>query len=243
MATFGDSFKGKLGPLPVWAWGAIVGCVVVAYMWFNNNSDGGATDSADGEETASASRVYDAIDGAFQPSANGGSLATEDTPETVDSNTAWSLRAIAFLTASGVSPLTAQSAVSAYINGKSLTTAQRKMVDDAIVGIGQPPAVPDIPDAAATTYARYYRDATGTIHGVTSEGSDATLSDAQYISLGVPALVGDSYPWKYYTVNKMRDIATIAAHYKVSVERIQAMNRWKSIPEIKKGKKVKVPKL
>jgi len=243
-----ESFSAKLGPLPVWVWGAIVGVGIVAYVWFSGRTDGSTDPSADtstGTPTATAS-IDDAIEGAFRPgTANGGPTTDDDVPETIDTNSAWGLRATAYLATLGISPLTAQRAINAYLAGSALTKDQAALVDKAILGIGQPPAAVEVAAAEAATsatFVRYYRESSGQIKGVSASGTETALTDEQYISAGMPTLSSDSYPWKYYTVpNNSTPLSAIAAKYKVSVNRLIVLNRWKSVPTMKKKLKVKVP--
>ena len=246
-----DGMKANLGPLPVWVWGAVVGIAVVAYVWFSGRTDG-SVDATDNETTGTsatatgAASVSDAIDGAFATgTASGSTLATTDIQETADSNTAWGLRATSYLVGQGVSPVTAQRAINAYLNGDPMTAEQSALVDKAILGISQPPVAVEINSAeaaSAATYSRYYRDSTGQIKGVTPSGNETNISDEQYISAGMPALSSDAYPWKYHKASgNSTTLASIAARYKVSVNRLIVLNKWKTVPTIRKGTKVKVP--
>ena len=242
-----EAFSGKLGPLPVWAWGAIVGCGIVAYVWFSGRTDGStdiADDTTSGDvDTATSGSVADAIDGAFKPGTASGSSDADDIPETVDSNTAWGLRATSYLVTQGISPVTAQRAINAYLNGDAMTADQSDLADKAIIGIGQPPSAvelnPTVP--SAVPYSSYRRDAKGQIFGIKSTGSEVAISDTQYLSLGMPALTTDLYSWRYTKLGKAVPASSITSKFKITTERLMVLNRWKSLPELKKGMRVKVP--
>lgn len=242
-----ETFKGKLGPLPVWAWGAIVGVIAVAYIWYSGRSDNGASDGVQAASDAvgtGADAAFDAIDGAFKPTASGSSLNTGDAEETADSNTAWGMRAVQHLIGLGTAPITAQQAVTAYLNGDPMTTEQQALVNAAIGAVGQPPVTPDLnKDTAASTaqYVKYWRDSSGQVYGTTSGGKNDAISDADYISRGFPALASDQYQWRYTKLGKAVPLSSITSKFGITTERLIAMNNWKTIPDLKKGSKVKVP--
>ena len=162
---------------------------------------------------------------------------------TVDRNTAWGLRATSYLVTQGISPVTAQRAINAYLNGDAMTAGQSDLVDKAIIGIGQPPSAvelnPTVP--SAVPYSSYRRDAKGQIFGIKSTGSEVAISDTQYLSLGMPALTTDLYSWRYTKLGKAVPASSITSKFKITTERLMVLNRWKSLPELKKGMRVKVP--
>ena len=51
----GNVFTRHIGPLPMWAWTAIVGAVIVGYAWWKNRQAGASTSST--SSTANASQV------------------------------------------------------------------------------------------------------------------------------------------------------------------------------------------
>lgn len=129
-----DRFKDKVAGLPVWAWALVLGLVMVAVMYWMRarQAAGTATDAAP---------VYDALD-------TEGSLGTAtgtDAPAPVDpeivygSNRTWEAQAISIITALGVSPLKAQRAVEAYLNGDPLNWEQAIWINTAIAAKGLPP--------------------------------------------------------------------------------------------------------
>ena len=243
-----ETFRGKLGPLPVWAWGAIIGVGIVAYVWFSGKTDdAGETDPDAPTSATSSSSLADAIDGAFLTTpANGGSGSNADIPDTVDTNSAWGMRAIAALIGKGILPLSAQQAIAKYLDEQEMTSDEAKLVNQAIGAVGQPPESVGVPKVAgppaAAKPARYIRNVSGQIYAVSAEGVQTAVTDAAYIALGMPALASDQFPWKYHTAaGNSTTLASIAAKYKTTTEKLIVLNRYTSGVQIKKGTKVKVP--
>lgn len=251
MADITDTLQEKAGPFPVWVWGAAIGLVMVAVIWWqgrDTSGDDGSTSSGDdGSAIESAADTVadlsDVIDGSFRPGTANGSSYALDTVETVDTNTAWRMRAIAYLIGQGNAPLTASAAIDNYMDGKTLTTAQTALVNAAISGIGQPPTAVTAPaTTTSTAYKRYYRDRKGQVYGVAADGTATAISDEKYISLGLPKLNPDAAAYKYHTAaSNETSLGDIAAKYKTTSNHIIALNGWKSGVRITKGKKVKVP--
>lgn len=244
MADIADTLQEKAGPFPVWVWGAAIGLVMVAVIWWQGRGDSGSSDVSAVEDAAdSTGDVYDAIDGFFRSSAPGSAIGINDTPESVDTNVAWGARAIAHLIGKGTAPLTAQQAIFSYLDGETLTATQAELVNEAIKGIGQPPDPVDKPKTdSGTTYTRYYRDRKGQVYGVTADGTETAISDEKYISLGLPKLSPDAAAYKYHKVaNHTTTLDSIAKRYNTTSNHLIALNGWKTGVRIAKGKKVKVP--
>lgn len=135
MAEIEKDLTKKIGPLPVWAYGAILGVGLIAYMWWSSNS---AASSA--TTTATTETVPDDVSG------TGLSAASDDTSSDVGAtgttlltNALWEAQALADLAGSGVSPLTAQVALENYLNGVALTSQQQSIVNTVLTAIGPPP--------------------------------------------------------------------------------------------------------
>ena len=56
--------KKNLGPLPVWAWGVILGALIAAYIWFGQSRSDNADEASDTPDQGKG--LGDAIDGAFR---------------------------------------------------------------------------------------------------------------------------------------------------------------------------------
>lgn len=153
-----DTLKQKAGPLPVWAWGAILGVIVVAASyWYSSRS------SAKGAETAGELVAYPDLDGAsggggggggtVVTDANGGSSGTKE----FTSNAAWMTYVVAQLVKDGKNPLTTQIALSNYLSGNELSEEQQAIVNEAISRFGLPPngvdAIPNLVKVPAKAVA------------------------------------------------------------------------------------------
>ena len=252
MAEIQETLSQKAGPLPVWVWGVGIGVVAVAYIWWSGREQGIV---APDETTAAAAGssgdrgVYDAIDGAFQPSAPAGSVSIPslESPGEIDNNNAWSFRAVAYLVGQGIAPVTAQIAINNYIEEKQLTDAQSKLVNQAITGIGAPPVrvsieTPSVTTPAAVTLKSWQRLASGQIVAVMSDGTRQNRSIRQYIDAGMPAFKSNAYEVQTYKVrHNATTYADVARKYRTSVDNLMVLNKVKSIPNLKKGSVVVVP--
>jgi hypothetical protein len=136
MADIEKDLTKKIGPLPVWAYGAILGVGLIAYMWWSSNSAASsATTTAATTET-----VPDDVSGTGLSAASGDtSTDVGATGTTLLTNALWEAQALADLAGSGVSPLTAQVALENYLNGVALTPAQQSIVNTVLTAIGAPP--------------------------------------------------------------------------------------------------------
>lgn len=57
----------RIGPLPAWAWGAIVGGGILAAMWWRSRSSGGATDGSQTDATGGDGSGTSSLDSADLP--------------------------------------------------------------------------------------------------------------------------------------------------------------------------------
>ncbi len=245
----GLDLKGKLGPLPVWVWGLGLGAIVVVFVWAQNRGTSGATEAP--EETYTD--PYDDYDSVLNQMSNtsGGSSSTSGSTGDLqlDTNQAWSIRAVAYLVTKGQSPLTAQGAIGAYLSEKSLTDAQKKLVNDAIVGIGQPPDPVTLgsgvgtPTGTTTVAIRHWRrDNAGNITKMMTDGNIVKSSLSEYINAGMPKFYTNAYEYQTYRAkSNATTVAMIAKLFDTSVANLQVLNGWKSIPNLKKNQSVKVP--
>ena len=132
-----EALTRKLGPLPVWAWGVLLGAVVVGFMIWQNNAIGNAESG-----TAAVDATNDA-----DPEVSGTQLTpagttvgdTGDVESSYASNLLWESAVIAYLSPKGYSPLKIQVALEKYFNGKTLTAADQKIVNAAVAYAGLPP--------------------------------------------------------------------------------------------------------
>ena len=241
--------KKNLGPLPVWAWGVILGALIAAYIWFGNSKSSEPESNDTGE--SSGKGVGDAIDGAFRIGGawNGNYGGEGDSKDdSMDTNVAWGFRAVAALVSDGISPIAAQQAIGNYLDGEALTADQGALVDKAIRAIGQPPNRPSTPkvDTPETpkgaTVKSWQRLGSGQVVAIMSDGTKVNKSLRDYIDAGMPAFSVNSYEYQTYKVKSNSETAaTVAKKYGTSQENIQVLNRWKTIPNLTKGKRINVP--
>lgn len=137
----GGAFSKKVGPLPVWAWGLIVGALIVAYMWYRNRSsasNGVASTLAGTTDPYGNAGLYTGNDA----NAANANLATASTSKAIRTNAAWVRQAIQYMTGKGRNPLAVQRALTAYLAGRTLTEKQDKIVSEVLTHVGTPPKLP-----------------------------------------------------------------------------------------------------
>lgn len=139
-------FRAKAGPLPIWAWGALIGGAAVAYMWYSGHKAGTAVSSPTTPTTDVSGASSDAIDGAFTAGTASGSGLTDtqagnlaDTGSLFSNNAVWEAQAVAYGAAHGVDPLRLQRAVEDYLNGVTLSSEAAGWLSTIIAAKGIPP--------------------------------------------------------------------------------------------------------
>lgn len=147
----GEKLTAKLGPLPVYAWGLIIGAIFVVFMYFGKRKGG----TEDTEEATSQARTIDLNN--FAPTSgipNSGPGTIIEPEETT--NAVWLAQSLALLMGRGISPIDGQVALMNYLNGLALTAEQQKLVNIALAKYGLPPqgvdAIPTkVPTATTPT--------------------------------------------------------------------------------------------
>lgn len=133
----------KLGPLPVWGWGALLGLAVVGYMYYKNRSSSSAaavpaTNDAGATTGGSVTPDLTANDlgtvGDYT-----GQVTTTPTAGSVTDNTTWEVQAVAYMVTQGKNPLSVQQALDAYLNGTPLSWTQQQLVTTVVSKYGLPP--------------------------------------------------------------------------------------------------------
>ena len=146
--------QGKIGPLPAWAWGGLIGIAVVGFSYMHR-SNSAAVAAGDGAVPV----AIDGVDGAFG-GASGGTSPIDDGTVPVSQDPAdfsgvlpdysgvdfqdktsletWVARAVLWLSGQGVSPPKAQDAISNYLSGTS-DPAGESIVQQAVMHFGAPP--------------------------------------------------------------------------------------------------------
>lgn len=244
-------FTGKIGPLPVWAWGLIFGGIAVGYYYWSQLKDqngqtvtednSAAADNATGVTSMSGADLIDSAYTATGLSAS--TLATTSAPESTDTNSAWGIRAVQALIGKGIAPITAQTAVQKYLDGQALDSSETALVNQAIVLVGStPPDGTATPTSGGSDVAKWQWLQDGTVIGVMPDGSKVTKTIRDYIDAGMPGWSYNAYQWKYHkAASNTTTVASIATRYGTTPDVIMALNNWKSAPNLKRGQKVKVP--
>lgn len=131
----GNFLTGKLGPLPVWAWGAILGGLVLGVYLLRNR---GAASTAGQTEEGSA---LDTIGYTTTGLANKEDDTTSDASGEQRDNQSWLSQAISgTANALSASPAQVSSVLSRYLfDGGSFNATEQKYIDKAINLYGAPP--------------------------------------------------------------------------------------------------------
>lgn len=167
---FGERLKAKVGPLPVWAWGLLAGGAFTIWYWVSQRNAGTSTDSG---------VVDDETGTVAPPSGDFGTVPivpNDDPVQDENTNQEWLVQALNAAGTAGVSFVTAQIALQKYLNGQTLTTTQRGIVNKIIGIVGPPPegtqgipeVVPDKPTPKPPTKPTTSYDTVTTVTGATT---------------------------------------------------------------------------
>lgn len=138
MSDISSTLKEKAGPLPVWAWGAILGGIVIVGLWWYSARGASSAATPDGGGTLEA--YPDLGEGSVtRASASGSDSGVADSVQEFVSNQAWLTFAVARLAAQGYSPLEVQAALQAYLDGEPLSKSQSEIVNLVVGKYGSPP--------------------------------------------------------------------------------------------------------
>lgn len=135
-----DTVGKKLGPFPVWVWGVLIGGAFVIWYWVSQRDLGSG--SAPEEETGTVA----------PPSGDFGTVPViPGEAPIVDEHTnlEWSVQALNAVTGTGTSLIAAQAAISKYLNGQPLTSAEGAIINTILSKIGPPPEGVSTPDVGA----------------------------------------------------------------------------------------------
>lgn len=220
---------GKIGPLPVYAWGGLIGLGAVGFMYWRS-SKAASTAAAPAADTSAA--TTDSIDGAFTPGTTSGSGTASDVTDTGTSDTSalptnqtWLSQGVAFLSGAGVSALNAQRNLSDYLNGITLTASQAASIEPWLSKAGLPPEgapTPHIlpaPKAPAATIAPVGH-VTGTPPAPTKAAKAPTLT---------------------YHVQQGDTLGKIASKYHTTVGAIASANHIPDPNRISTGSVLRIP--
>lgn len=163
----------KYGGVPLWVWGAGVAGLIVAYTLYKNykaNQSATAvqsttTDNTNATGVSSGALSYDPTTGDVYDATTGtdyGSLSTSPyfpmsstgltTVQGIPAatNSEWLTNAETALLGQGHAPLEVLSALSKFINGNTLTSAEQSIVNAAITAEGLPPDTSSVTTTPAT---------------------------------------------------------------------------------------------
>lgn len=138
----------RIGGLPVWQWGLLVGVAVLAVVaWRMKSAQEPAESELSPQDEPSAEFGVSGSDGGSITDTGG--FSANDSPFippltvnptfSTDTNDKWARRAIEWLSANGSSPGVAHAAIYAFINGDQLSYDQGALRDKAVSQFGWPP--------------------------------------------------------------------------------------------------------
>ena len=128
----------KIGPLPAYMWGVILGGLILVYMWYTRNKANAAT-AAPTTTTVPTDTLSSTGLSAAGTSGTSTDTGSSTTSSLWSTNALWESQALTSLAGSGVSPLTAQVALENYLNGMPLTTQQQDIINTVLGKLGAPP--------------------------------------------------------------------------------------------------------
>lgn len=129
-----ENLKSKLGPLPIWAWGVIVGVAgLLGYYLFNRNKDIKSTANTVTPD------VYAGADsglGLAYPSGQVTSVISDG----VETNQSWIAKSVRYLSEQGYNSADAQAWLQSYVSGIPIVGARAKAaVQEALDRFGTAP--------------------------------------------------------------------------------------------------------
>jgi hypothetical protein len=172
----------KVGPLPLWAYAAIiVGGAYGVYWWKNRVGTSTPVVQTEVGSGMSASGPMPGT-GTYDGTVTGGNKAGP----AAQTNAQWAKKVADGMIATGSNPTDANNAVAAYINGQPLTAVQQAIINVALTIYGNPPeGVVSVKGPGV--YTGFLRDMMdGSIFGIGADGSRTWLSPEQYKLLGSP---------------------------------------------------------
>lgn len=150
-----DTIKEKVGPLPIWVWGVIVGAIglLIYYIYRSGKQKVNNTVVPQPGYSSAADSL-----GLVTPSGSVGSVITQ----TVETNQSWLQKAVSYLSGQGYNSADAAVWVQSYLTGIPIVGSKGKTaIQDALDRFGTPPdtsfGVPTfVADAPVETRLVYY---------------------------------------------------------------------------------------
>jgi len=144
-----SGLRSKAGPLPIWAWGALLGLVAVGFIYWRSSN--AAANSAAAGTTDSGSQIDPTVDytaaglGATQASSDTTNADTSSSTPVYGDNDSWVSGIVQWLNGQGKDPIKVRQALTNYLNGGIITPDQLAIIKSAIGYAG------DAPDGLAGT--------------------------------------------------------------------------------------------
>lgn len=141
----GRVFSRQVGPLPAWGWALVLGVAgaIVVVRRRKSASTPAATGTTTYAQQAQIPTIGNAAGAGGTPIVTG-----RPSPTTNDQ---WRSLAVTTLLAKGYSPLGVDTAMGKYLQGVSLDSTERALIDIALAEIGTPPNPPPPAQSAPTT--------------------------------------------------------------------------------------------
>lgn len=233
----------KLGPLPVWAWGAVLGLGVVAYMYFRNKTSGSTAASSTNDSGATAGT------GSVLPDMTANDLGTpgDYTGQTTSGssvgptldNATWLAQAVAYMVTQGKNPLTVSQALDRYLNGESLSWTQEQYVSAVVAKFGLPPQGVSSDSSLAPP------PATSPVTEPPKNGSPPPTRVSSPLPKQAPKPAPKPAPhgirWVPYMIRWGDTLTSIAERYHTSVTTLASHNHIPNPDKIYAGHVIQVP--
>src|SRR5688500_6245002 len=122
----------QIGPLPAGMWLLVIGGGFAVGYFINRNMAKAPTEDPSSQQLTETGVRTGSRQLIYEPPQSGSKDTTPDT------NAAWGRRAVNYLVGTGVQSTTAESAVNKYLQGHSLSIAEKALVNLASAAIGNP---------------------------------------------------------------------------------------------------------
>jgi LysM repeat protein len=230
MASMAVDLHKRIGPLPAYAWGGLVGLVVVGYMYYKSSHAASTAATPTTDPTAGTS---DSIDGAFTPGTTSGSGGASDVtdPGTSDTsalptNQTWLSQGVQFLSGIGVSALNAQRNLSDYLSGVTLTANQAASIEPYLKAQGLPPEGAPTPHVLAAPK---------------TSGPKSTVAPVGHVTVTPAPTKAAKAPTLTYHVQSGDTLGRVATKYHTTVSALTKANHIANPNEIKAGQILRIP--
>lgn len=134
------------GPLPVWGWIAVLGVAGTIVVVRRRGATSSRATTPDQVTYAQQAQIP-TIGGA----AGGGAATVSGGMPKPATNDDWRSQGVTILVAKGYSPLAVDTAMAKYLQGVSLDTSERALIDIALAQLGTPPYPPPASPSSPTT--------------------------------------------------------------------------------------------